>query len=399
MAAVPSAAIRANAMNRVPHFASRPQLFARVVLAVVLTGLGMWTLRGFLPALVWAGVLAIAVWPLYQWAHRRWPPGRHNLVLPIVFTVSVALVFIVPLAFVAVQVATEASSVFNWLDDVRKSGIPPPAWLHRLPFGESQALTWWQENLADPTGAGELLRRTNRSDLMLTGRTVGAELTHRVIIFGFTLMTLFFLFRDGARLAEQMRRASQRAFGAGGERVGRQIIASVHGTVDGLVLVGLGEGLVLGVTYALAGVSHPTLFGAITVVAAMVPFGAPVVFGAAALLLLARGAMEAAIAVVVTGAVITFVADHFIRPVLIGGATRLPFLWVLLGILGGVESWGLLGLFLGPAIMAALMLLWREWTTEDHRSEDHALKEPVIREPVIREPVIREPAIREPGHG
>jgi predicted PurR-regulated permease PerM len=59
---------------------------------------------------------------------------------------------------------------------------------------------------------------------------------------------------------------------------------------------------------------------------------------------------------------VTFVADHFVRPVLIGGATKLPFLWVLFGILGGVASWGLLGLFLGPAIMAALIMLWREWT-------------------------------------
>jgi len=60
--------------------------------------------------------------------------------------------------------------------------------------------------------------------------------------------------------------------------------------------------------------------------------------------------------------VVVFVADHFIRPVLIGGAIRLPFLWVLLGILGGLETFGILGLFLGPAIMAALISLWREWT-------------------------------------
>ena len=65
--------------------------------------------------------------------------------------------------------------------------------------------------------------------------------------------------------------------------------------------------------------------------------------------------------VVGLGAVTTFVADHFFRPVLIGGATRLPFVWVLLGILGGVGAWGLVGLFLGPAILAALILLWREW--------------------------------------
>jgi predicted PurR-regulated permease PerM len=55
-----------------------------------------------------------------------------------------------------------------------------------------------------------------------------------------------------------------------------------------------------------------------------------------------------------------FVADHFVRPVLIGGSTRLPFVWVLLGILGGVETFGLLGLLLGPALLAVLIALWRE---------------------------------------
>jgi predicted PurR-regulated permease PerM len=72
--------------------------------------------------------------------------------------------------------------------------------------------------------------------------------------------------------------------------------------------------------------------------------------------------MTGAIVIVVAGAVTTFVADHFIRPVVIGSATRLPFIWVLFGIFGGVTTWGLLGLFLGPAIMSALILLWREWT-------------------------------------
>ncbi len=159
----------------------------------------------------------------------------------------------------------------------------------------------------------------------------------------------------------QLQRASARAFGPGGERVGRQMIASVHGTVDGLVLVGLGEGFILGIGYLVTGVPHPTLFGLFTAIAAMLPFGASLVFGIAALILLTQGSVVSAIIIGVLGFVVTFVADHFIRPTLIGSATRLPFLWVLLGILGGVETWGLLGLFLGPAIMAALMLLWREW--------------------------------------
>jgi predicted PurR-regulated permease PerM len=71
--------------------------------------------------------------------------------------------------------------------------------------------------------------------------------------------------------------------------------------------------------------------------------------------------MVAAAIVAVIGLAVVFVADHFVRPVFIGEATRLPFLWVLLGILGGVEVWGLIGLVMGPALMAVLMLLWREW--------------------------------------
>jgi predicted PurR-regulated permease PerM len=78
--------------------------------------------------------------------------------------------------------------------------------------------------------------------------------------------------------------------------------------------------------------------------------------------LAAQGAATAGLAVFLFGLAVVFVADHAVRPALIGGATRLPFLLVLLGILGGVESWGLLGLFLGPALMAALALLWQEWT-------------------------------------
>ena len=181
------------------------------------------------------------------------------------------------------------------------------------------------------------------------------------MLAGFMLLALLFLLRDIRAVIEGLRIGSRRAFGAAGESVGRQLVDAVQGTVNGLVFVGLGEGVLLGIAYLVAGVPHPTLFGLLTALLAMVPFGAAVAFGAAALALLATGSTVAAIVIVVLGIAVTFVADHFVRPVLIEGATRLPFLWVLLGILGGVEAWGLIGLVMGPAIMAALMLLWREW--------------------------------------
>ena len=140
------------------------------------------------------------------------------------------------------------------------------------------------------------------------------------------------------------------------------MIQAVLGTVNGLVLVGLGEGVLLGIAYILAGLPHPVTIAVLTGILAVIPFGAPVVFGAAALYLAASGSAAAAVAVLGFGLAVVFVADHFVRPVLIGGAVRLPFLWVLLGILGGLETFGILGLFLGPAVMAALISLWREWT-------------------------------------
>lgn len=340
-----------------PRFQGR----ARLVLALALLLVGLWTLKAFLPALIWAAILAVATWPLYHRIRARWSPGRHDVLLPALFTTAVALLVLVPLAVAAIQLGREGQVVYHMVEEARRGGIPVPEWLGRLPYGP-QAAEWWRANLADPAGYSAFAGRLNHASLYGYTRELGGQLIHRSVVFGFTLVALFFLYRDGDAIARQMLAAGHRAFGAHGERIARQIVASVHGTVDGLVLVGLGEGVLIGIAYAVAGVPHPTLFGAATAVAAMIPFGAPVVFGIASLLLLAGGSVVAAAAVFVFGFVVVFVADHFVRPVLIGGATKLPFLWVLLGILGGVETWGLLGLFLGPAVMAALILIWRDWT-------------------------------------
>lgn len=338
------------------------QGIARATLAIALVLLGLHILEGFLRALVWAVILVLATWPLYRRTERRLPRDRHNVLAPALFTLVTALVVLGPLATLIVQLGHEARSVAAWVTDARTNGIPTPDALAHLPIGTDAVQTWWNENLADPEGARALLGRWfDRATMMTRGRAFGSDLLHRGILFAFALLTMFFLYRDGRALREQLLIGSRRLFGPSGERIGRQIVASVHGTVDGLVLVGLGVGAVLGLGYAFLGIPHPALLGAATAIGAMVPFGATIVLAVAALLLLSVGKTAAAIGLFIAGSVIIFVADHFIRPALIGGTTKLPFIWVLLGILGGIESFGLLGLFVGPATMAALILLWREW--------------------------------------
>lgn len=352
-----------------PTESLRAQGAARVALVLALAALGLWILREFLPALAWAVVLAIALGPLYDRAERRLPRDRHNLLLPGLATLLVTLVFLVPLVVLAVQAAREAHDVIEFARTAQREGIPAPDFLNRLPFGAEQARAWWTDTLGHPEAASDLLHRFDAGRAAGLSRNLGREVVHRAVLFGFSLVALFFLFRDRDTVRNQALTACNRLFGRRGERVGRQMVASVHGTVDGLVLVGLGEGVLLGLVYVFAGVPHPVLFGAFTAVAAMIPFGAPVAFGLAALLVLAQGQTVAALVIVGAGLVVTFVADHFVRPVLIGGTTKLPFLWVLLGILGGVESFGLLGLFVGPAVMAALVLLWRDFTEGPERAE------------------------------
>ena len=335
---------------------------ARLVLVAALIGFGLWTIGNFLPALAWASVLAIDIWPLYERAQRRWPPGRHNVLMPTLFTLAIGILFGLPFVVLAVQGAREVQDILALYHKATTSGIPVPDWVSHLPFGGQAVEHWWSDNLANPVEKNAILRRVNRASVLQIGQNVGRAVARRIVVFFFTLMTLFFLLKDGRGVVRDLLTASQRLFGARGERIARQMVSSVHGTVDGLVLVGLGEGVLMGIAYAVAGVPHPTLLGGLTALAAMVPFVVTFVFAGVGILLVVQGSVGAAIAIVAIGTVLVLVADHFIRPALIGGATRLPFLWVLFGILGGVETWGIVGLFVGPALMAALILLWREFT-------------------------------------
>lgn len=341
--------------------AQRGHKLARILLAIGLTLLGLYVLQGFVRALLWAGILAIATWPLYKSVQLRFP-RRHDVLLPLLFTLGTTLVFLVPLAIIVIQLGDEARQATAWVVGAREHGVPVPDWLGHLPVYREQAIAWWTDNLAQPESARALIGRLDRTELLHMGRVFGAQLVRRAVLFGFAVVTLFFLFRDGDRLADRLLLASGRLFGPQAEPLAKQIVASIHGTVDGLVLVGIGEGALLGIGYALAGAPHPALLGVATAIAAVVPMGAPIVLAIASALVLVTGSTVAAALLFGAGMAAIFIADHALRPVLIGGATRLPFLWVLLGILGGVETFGLLGLFLGPAVMAALILLWRQWT-------------------------------------
>jgi len=338
---------------------ARMHRIAKASLGVLLALFGIWISASFIPTLIWAVVIAIAIDPIYARAELRWPGGR-RVWLPTITTTLIALLVLGPLTVAVVQAAGEARTVIAWLADARANGLAQPEWVQHMPFA-GEISTWWQNNLATPEGTALQLDRVRGTLLGGNSAIVGRNLIRRSVVFAFTLLALFFLLRERDSVVEQLKAGGRRLLGSCGDRIGAQLIRSVRGTIDGLVLVGIGEGAVMAVFYLVAGVPHPMLLGLLTAVAAMIPFGAAVMFGIASLMLIGDGAVGWAVAIFVIGMIVVGIADHFIRPFLIGGSTRLPFLWVLIGILGGVESLGLLGLFVGPATMATLFMLWRDY--------------------------------------
>jgi predicted PurR-regulated permease PerM len=335
------------------HRAASGRRIAGIAAALGLLALAVWMLATFLPALAWSVVLAIAAWPVFVPLRERVGPTWAAVIM----TVLIAVVILAPLTYAAFEAGREYGTVVRWVGELRRHELATPEWIANLPVIGASVAEWLNSRLS---GEQSPFSGIDMSALTEWGRIIGGQAVRRVATLFFVLLIVFFVFREGDALLRQMQAAGHRLLGPSAQRFLEVAAAAIRGTVDGLVLVGIAEAVLLGIAYKLTGVPHPALLGVVTGIFSVVPFASPLVYIGAGLWLVSQSAIIPAIILVAIGSAVVFVADHFVRPILIGGSTRLPFVWVLLGILGGVETFGLLGLLLGPALLAVLIALWRE---------------------------------------
>jgi predicted PurR-regulated permease PerM len=343
-----------------PRGSAGTRMIARAVLAVVLGVLAIWVAWDFLNPLAWAAVVTVAAWPAYRRFLELVPPQQRNLGAPLVFTVILAVVVFIPIGIAIGELAAAGNLLFEALDRFRETGVPAPDWLKRLPFGD-HADRWWTENLANPDNARHFLGTPDKQARAEWTRGVGAEVLHRALVLLLSLSATFVLLRSGPALGNRVLDTADKVFGDPGERMAGKLVETIRGTVNGTVFVALAEGVIIGAGYWAAGVPRPLLFAILTAAFAMVPLGAWAVFSAAALILAHEGNMTAAFGVFGFGAIVMIVGDTVVWPWLVGNQARLPFLVALIGIFGGVQTFGLIGLFIGPVIMAAFWIVVREW--------------------------------------
>lgn len=329
-------------------------------LTLGIIGLTLFIIHRFLPSLIWAGIIVIATYPLYNpW--RKWFGSRQNT-SALLFTTILSLLLILPFTWLVSVLVTETQLFINYLQILNRDGGAAPAFFNYVPMLHDELLNYWSKNFGQPGSVKHMLSNLH---LSLTPasyyiKRVSLNVAHRSVQVGFTLLCLFFFYRDGEALFKQINRVGEYCLGERWFRYAHRLPAALQATVNGTVVVGIGVGVLMGFCYGLVGFPAPTLLGFFTALAAMIPFAAPIVFAVVALILFFSGSLIGAIAVIVWGTVVMFIADHFVKPVLIGGAIKLPFLAVLFGILGGVETLGLLGLFVGPIIMVLFITLWFE---------------------------------------
>ncbi len=337
----------------------------RVVLGILLGALLFWTyavVQPFLAPIAWALILAYVTWPLVE-RLRRLLAGRRTLVA-LLMTILLSAAFILPLIWVALLLRTELSGFYSNVARLLARGeFHLPGVVSDLPLVGD-----WLQQLLDEIARDPAVIRAQLSAWVEARAAESLNLIgglgRNAAKLGFALITVFFLYRDGERVLVQAQLVLHRFLG---ERVDPYLAAvgsMTKAVVWGLLLTAIAQGVVAGLGYWWFGLAAPVLLGAVTTAIALIPFGTPFAWGSIGVWLIAQGDLFNGIGLLLYGTLIVSWVDNLVRPLVISNATRIPFLLVMFGVLGGLAAFGLVGLFIGPVILAVLMAVWREWIEE-----------------------------------
>lgn len=350
-----------------------PVSLARLSLVLLIVAC-VYFFYGFIVPVLAALVIAFTTWPFYRRLVDA-TGGRRNTSATIALLASI-LFLIIPILIVGSYAIKEALIWLAWAIDANNYGAPMPVWLDDIPFVGGWLEEKWDMYLSHPGMIGEFVQITSGENIGSIYRGVlaasGSALNLALTVL-FMLITLFFVYRDGGSFGLQLDRFGNYIFPMRWERLSRIVPAAVRATVLGMGVIAVGEGVILGAAYWVAGVPSPVMLGIITGIMAMIPGGAPLAFTSVSIYLMASGSPLAGILLFVWGSTELFIVDKFLRPRLVGGPIQLPFLPTFFGLVGGVKTMGFLGLFIGPVLMALIVMIWRESLKELSPSEESAL--------------------------
>jgi predicted PurR-regulated permease PerM len=346
-----------------------PVSAARWLLVLVVLA-GIYFFHGFVVPVLAALVIAFASWPLYTRLLAR-VNGRRTLAASI--AILLILDFIVgPILFASTYAFHEIRDWIGWAVQTNRTGASTPDWIRALPVIGGWLDMQWTRFLDHPGAIGELTQIVSGAhigNIYRVALAASGKAFNLLLAMLFMLIALFFIYRDGQAFAAQVDRLGERILPMRWERFSRIVPATISSTVTGMTLIAIGEGIVLGTAYWIAGVPSAVTLGVLTGLMALFPGGAPLSFTLVSVYLVSSGSLVAGLALLAWGSVELFIVDKTLRPRLVGGPIKLPFLPTFFGLIGGVKTMGFVGLFIGPVLMALLVAIWREWIRDLETSD------------------------------
>ena len=328
----------------------------------ILILLSFQVLKFFIVPVVWAAIIAYMTWPVYQWIHRH--TGQRNNLSAILMTLLILLVIGIPLIVGIFVLQHEGRNLYYELQKQIFSGnLNVPKFLEDLPIVGNEIKNALHEFNADPNTITRSVATWIQGHLGY-GRFVLSEISRNMVKLCFAMISLFFFYRDGQTILSQVKKALEMIIGPRIQHYLDTISETTRAVVYGVGLTAVAQALLAGLSYLVAGVPNPMVLTLVTFVLALIPFGTPLAYIGVGLWLFSQGQTIEAFGVVAWGICIVSSADNVIRPLVISGATQIPFLMILFGVLGGIASFGLIGVFIGPVILAVLLACWREWLNE-----------------------------------
>jgi predicted PurR-regulated permease PerM len=329
----------------------------------LLTGASLWIVKPFIGAIVWATLIAVATWPLLR-GLQRWLWGRKSLAI-IVMTVGLLAVVLAPLFAAVWTLAVHVDSITAFVEGLPTYRIPPPpAWLVGLPLVGTKIGEGWERVAAIEMPTLLSYATPYLSDAAKWIVIHLGSLGSLIVQFGLTIVVTVVLYVKGDLAVLGVRAFLRRLAGPQGERVVDLAGGAIRAVAMGIVVTALVQSLVAGIGLFIAGVPFTAALIALMFILAIAQIGPmPVLIGAVIWAYSTLGPVWGTFLAI--WSVIAGTSDNFLRPILIKKGANLPFLLIFAGVLGGLLSLGMIGLFVGPVVLAVTYTLLEAWVKSD----------------------------------
>jgi len=346
---------------------SPPSDLARTTLQLLVLGAliagSLWIVEPFLPALLWAVMIVVSTWSVLLHL-QSWLGGSRRLAVA-AMTIALLLILVVPLYFGVAAIVENTDQIAAWSKSVAAFAAPqPPAWVESIPLIGSTLADWWQRLAA--AGAEDLLVRLAPYGQTLVrwfvGQVGGVGLL--LVQFMLTVIIAAILYANGETAARAADRFARRLAGPRGENTVHLAAQAIRGVALGVVVTAIVQSGLAGIGLAIAGVPFVAVLTVLMFVLAVAQIGAgPVLIGAVIFVYSRHGAVWGTAFLV--WAIFCGGLDNVLRPILIRRGADLPLLVIFAGVIGGLIAFGIIGLFIGPVVLAVAYTLLVDWVSDD----------------------------------